>query len=57
VEDGDAELARLVSTACSQLLGERFLERVLRDQRQAERVAERRGRRRLARTGRAADDD
>ena len=57
VEDGDAELVRLVAPLRAELRGERLLERVLRDERQAELVAEHRGRRRLARTGRPGDDD
>jgi hypothetical protein len=57
VEDGDAELARLVAALRAELRRERLLERVLRNERQAEPVTERRGRRRLARTGRPGDDD
>jgi len=57
VEDGDAELVRLVTPLRAELRGERLLECVLRDEGQAELVAEQRGRRRLARTGRPGDDD
>ena len=57
VEDGDAELVRLVAPVRAELRGERLLECVLRDERQAELVAEQRGRRRLARTGGPGDDD
>jgi len=57
VEDRDAELVRCVAAARAELRGKRLLQRILRDERQAEPVAERRGRRRLARTGRTRDDD
>jgi len=57
VEDGDAERARILPAARPELLRERFLESVLRDERQFERVAQRRRCRRLPRSRRAGDDD
>jgi hypothetical protein len=39
VEDGDAECARILPPARPELLGERLLEGVLRDERQTERFA------------------
>jgi hypothetical protein len=57
MEDGSAELVRLLAAARPELLGEGFFECILRNERQAKPVAEHRGRCRLTRTRRARDDD